>query len=112
MYDVLREKLDHIKKERFINEFISDIANSNRPTSKYFIKRFTQHRNKYGKTLVEKIYEYIIALLQSVFQSLEEERIKFSKTFESISNEDLNKYISLIKKLCNSWNEYETYNES
>ena len=85
--------------ERFVDEYILDISNANRPTKKYFIKRFSEFKNKDGKTLTENISTYIINIIDIVFLDLNDESVFYSNLEEEVSSKEMDEYISLYKTI-------------
>lgn len=83
---------------KIINEYIDDITNANRPTVKYFIKRFTEYKNVENQTLSEKITENlnnILFELKVKLNNVTEEYTYYCK--DSVIN-DIECYIKLYEK--------------
>lgn len=90
---------NNLQNEKFIDEFISDVANSNRPTAKYFIKRFKEFKNKNGNTLNNKIYIHIKTLLDNVLKTFEDEGIMYFNILQGTTSDELETYISLYNTI-------------
>ena len=81
-----------------INSFFIDIQPSNRPTIKFFIKRFVDYKNDEGFILEDIVFNYVFTVLQQVLD-------KYQKRFDIIINlfndrcseSELNEYINLYK---------------
>lgn len=81
-----------------INSFFIDIQPSNRPTIKFFIKRFVDYKNDEGLILEDVVFNYVFTVLQQVLDKYQQRIDIIINLFnDRCSESELNEYINLYK---------------